>query len=98
VPTIFYFAGRQGPVTTADLWSGIFRYLPLWIVVCGVTWLMHLLFVNSAPLVQLIVCAPVGLLAGVILICVVPPMRRVAFSLVDILLELKSRSGFFNAK
>jgi O-antigen/teichoic acid export membrane protein len=98
VPTIFYFAGRQGPVTTADLWSGIFRYLPLWIVVCGVTWLMHLLFVNSAPLVQLIVCAPVGLLAGVILICVVPPMRRVAFSLVDILLELKSRSSFFNAK
>ena len=96
VPILFYFAGRRGPVTTADLWSGIFRYLPLWIVVCGVTWLVRLLVMNSAPLVQLVVCAPIGLLAGALLICVVPSMRRVAFSLVDILLELKSR--FFNAK
>ena len=97
VPILFYFAGRQGPVTTADLWSAIFRYLPLWIVVCGVTWLLRLLVMNSAPLVQLLVCAPVGLLAGAILICVVPSMRRVAFSLLDILLELKSRSGFYSA-
>ena len=76
VPVLFYFAGREGPVTTADLWGGIFRYLPLWMVVC----------------------APVGLLAGAILICVVAPMRRVALSLVDILRELKSRTSFPNAK
>lgn len=98
MPILYYFAGRHGPVTTADLWSAIFRYLPLWIVVCGVTWLVHLLFVSSAPLVQLVVCAPVGLLAGAILICVVAPMRRVALSLVDILRELKSRYSFPNAK
>jgi PST family polysaccharide transporter len=98
VPILFYFAGRQGPVTTADLWTVVFRYLPLWIVVCGVTWLVRLLFVTSAPLVQLLVCAPVGLLAGAILIYLVPSMRRVAFSLVDILLELKSRTSFFHAK
>jgi PST family polysaccharide transporter len=98
VPILFYFAGREGPVTTADLWSGFFRYLPLWIVVCGVTWLVHLLFVSSAPLVQLVVCAPVGLLAGAILIYLVPSMRRVAFSLVDILRELKSRISSPNAK
>ncbi|PYK17560.1 MAG: lipopolysaccharide biosynthesis protein [Verrucomicrobia bacterium] len=97
VPTLFYFAGREGPVTTADLWGGIFRYLPLWIVVCGVTWLVHLLFLSSAPLVQLVVCAPVGLLAGAILIYLVPSMRRVALSLVDILRELKSRTSFPNA-
>ena len=98
MPILYYFAGRQGPVTTADLWSGIFRYLPLWTVVCSVTWLVRLLVINSAPLVQLIVCAPVGLLAGAILIYLVPSMRRVAFSLVDILLELKSGISFFNAK
>jgi PST family polysaccharide transporter len=98
VPVLFYFAGREGPVTTADLWGGIFRYLPLWMVVCSVTLLVHLLFVSSAPLVQLVVCAPVGLLAGAILICVVAPMRRVALSLVDILRELKSRTSFPNAK
>jgi PST family polysaccharide transporter len=98
MPVVYYFAGRHGPVTTADLWSAIFRYLPLWVVVCSVTWLVHLLLMNSAPLVQLVVCAPIGLLAGTILICVVAPMRRVAFSLVGILLELKSRTSFFNAK
>ncbi|HMH42312.1 MAG TPA: lipopolysaccharide biosynthesis protein [Pyrinomonadaceae bacterium] len=97
-PAVFYFAGRRGPVTTADLWSAIFRYLPLWIVVCSVTWLVRLPLVNSRPLVQLVVCAPVGLFAGAILICLVPHMRRVAFSLVDILLELKPRISFFNAK
>jgi hypothetical protein len=63
-----------------------------------VTWLVRLLLLNSPPLVQLVVCAPVGLFAGMILICVVAPMRRVAFSLVDVLLELKSRISFFNAK
>jgi O-antigen/teichoic acid export membrane protein len=97
-PAVYYFAGRQGPVTTADLWSAIFRYLPLWMVVCSVTWLARLPFVNSRPLVQLVISAPVGLLAGAILICVVPPMRRVAFSLIDILLELKPRISLFNAK
>ena len=98
VPILYYFAGREGPVTTADLWSGFFRYLPLWIVVSGVTSLVRLLLVNSPPLVQLVVCAPVGLLSGAILICVVAPMRRVALSLVQILWELKTRFSFFNAK
>ena len=76
----------------------VFRYLPLGIVVCGVTWLVHLLLMNSPSLVQLVVCAPVGLLAGAILIYLVPSMRRVAFSLVEILPELKSRISVFNAK
>jgi O-antigen/teichoic acid export membrane protein len=98
LPILYYFAGREGPVTTADLWSGIFRYLPLWIVVCGVTSLVRLLLANSPPLIQLVVCAPIGLLSGGILICIVPSMRRVAFSLFDILRELKTRFSFFNAK
>jgi O-antigen/teichoic acid export membrane protein len=91
LPVLYYFAGRQGPVTTGDLWIGFFRYLPLWAVVCGTTWLMRLLFSNSAPLVQLVICVPVGLIAGLILICILTPMRRVALGLVDILKELKSR-------
>jgi PST family polysaccharide transporter len=91
MPILYYFAGREGPVTTADLWSGFFRYVPLWIVVCGVTWLVRLLLVNSPPLVQLVVCAPIGLVAGTILISVVTPMRKTALSLVDILREVISR-------
>src|SRR2546423_1295398 len=88
MPILYYFAGREGPVTTADLWSGFFRYVPLWIVVCGVTWLVRLLLVNSPPLVQLVVCAPFGLLAGTILIWMVGPMRRTALGLTNILQEL----------
>src|SRR5438876_1600439 len=91
MPILYYFAGREGPVTTADLWSGFFRYVPLWIVVCGVTWLVRLLLVNSPPLVQLVVCAPFGLLAGTILIWMVGPMRRTALGLTNILQELISR-------
>src|SRR5207253_3982747 len=91
MPVLYYFAGRKGPVTTGDLWIGIVRYLPLWAVVCGATYSMRLLFANSAPLVQLVICVPVGLIAGVILICILTPMRRTALSLVDILQELKSR-------
>lgn len=92
LPVLYYFAGRHGPVTTADLWIGIFRYLPLWAVVCGTTWLMRILFANSAPLAQLIICAPVGLMAGGILICIVAPMRHAAVSLLTALQDLlKSR-------
>jgi O-antigen/teichoic acid export membrane protein len=98
LPVLYYFAGRQGPVTTADLWIGFFRHLPLWAVVCGTTWLMRLFFANSAPLVQLVICAPVGLIAGLILIWIVTPMRRVAVGLVDVLRELKSRRGSSNTK
>ena len=93
MPVLYYFAGRKGPVTTGDLWIGIVRYLPLWAVVCGTTYSMHLLVASSAPLVQLVVCAPVGLFAGLILIWVLTPMRRTALGLVDILRELKSRRG-----
>jgi O-antigen/teichoic acid export membrane protein len=90
LPVHYYFAGRRGPVTTTDLWIGILRYLPLWIVICGATWLMRLLLPNSAPLVQVVICAPVGLIAGVILICILTPMRRVALSLVEIVRQLIS--------
>jgi PST family polysaccharide transporter len=91
LPILNHFAGRTGPVTTADLWIGIVRYLPLWAVVCGTTYSMRLLFANSKPLVQLAVCAPVGLLAGLILIWALTPMRRTALGLADILRQLKSR-------
>jgi PST family polysaccharide transporter len=91
LPILYYFAGRAGPVTTADLWVGMLRYVPVWAVVCGTTYSMRLLLASSAPLVQLVICAPVGLIAGAILICTLTPMRRTALSLVDILKELKSR-------
>jgi O-antigen/teichoic acid export membrane protein len=93
MPVLNYFAGRLGPVTTADLWVGFFRYVPLWAVVCGTTWLMLLLFSDAGPFMQVIICGPVGLIAGGILICIVNPMRRTALELIGILLEFKSRKA-----
>jgi O-antigen/teichoic acid export membrane protein len=92
MPVVYYFAGRAGPVSAADLWSGIFRYVPLWIVVCGVTWLANRLMVNFPPLAQLAVSAPLGLLAALVLICAVAPIRRTALGLTGILQEMIART------
>ena len=46
---------------------------------------------DSAPLAQLAVCAPVGLLTALVLICTVPPIRRTALGLTNILRELISK-------
>jgi O-antigen/teichoic acid export membrane protein len=94
MPVLFHFAGRNGPVRAADLWVGVLRYLPLWVVVCGATWLVRLLFMTFTPLIQLAICVPVGFVAGAILICVLTPMRRIAVSLVNIVLELKRGRAF----
>jgi PST family polysaccharide transporter len=91
MPVVYYVAGRRGPVTTVDLWIVIFRYLPLWIVVCGSTWVMRLFFVNSTPMVQLLICVPIGLVAGTILICFLTPMRRSAWAIIEVLQGLISR-------
>ena len=91
MPVLFYFAGRQGPVSIADLWASIFRYLPLWAVAGGTTYLMLQLFPGRTPLMQIILCAPVGLLAGGLMILAIPAMRRVALELIVMLQELKAR-------
>ncbi|MSU20360.1 MAG: lipopolysaccharide biosynthesis protein [Pedosphaera sp.] len=89
VPLYYYRAGRCGPVKTTDLWMVFCRHFPIWIIVFAVTWLTHVLVVNLAPLSQLLICAPVGLLAGAALICSLGPQRRVAIHLFEALQELK---------
>lgn len=89
LPVVHYIAGRQGPVTTKDLWSRFFRHLPLWGVVCGATWLTHVLVVDSRPLTQLLVRAPLGLLAGAAFIWMYAPTRRVALGLIRTLQEIE---------
>jgi len=93
MPVLFWLAGRQGPVSTVDLWMGFLRHLPLWIVVCGTTWLAHSAALKFSPLVQLAICVPVGLLAGVGFIFVYPPCRRVAVEVFSVLPEIKKNSG-----
>ena len=84
MPVLYYLAGRVGPVTTSDLWLRFLPYVPLWAVVVAVSYSMHLLFADYRPIVQLVICTPAGLLAGAILVCLSPPLRRTAISIVKI--------------
>jgi O-antigen/teichoic acid export membrane protein len=91
IPLYYFSAGRRGPVRTADLWRVFFRHLPIWVVVFSVTWLTLMLTANLAHLAQLLVCVPVGILAGAAFICTFRPQRQVAIHLLETLRELKKK-------
>jgi PST family polysaccharide transporter len=91
LPLGYYIAGRQGPVSAGDLWRRFFAHLPLWIVVCVVTYLIHTQVLNLAPWKQLLVCVPAGFLAGIAFIAAYPPSRRAALNLFQALRELSAQ-------
>jgi polysaccharide transporter, PST family len=91
LPIHFYFAGRVGFVTTADLWGAFFRHAPVWVVLCVAVWPVRLLTASFAPLTQLLICMPVALLASAVFICLYPPSRHIALNFRHILQVLKSR-------
>jgi O-antigen/teichoic acid export membrane protein len=89
LPILYFVVGRRGPVRTWDLWAVFFRHLPIWVVVfCG-TWLALILVANLGPLAQLFICAPIGLLVGVAVICSFASQRKVATYLIKSLRELR---------
>ena len=90
LPFMFYIAGRRGPVSRKDLWIGSLRHLPVWGVVGGTAWLARSFVVDANPWLQLAVCSPVALLAGVAYIAVSAPSRRVAINLFSIIRDLKN--------
>jgi O-antigen/teichoic acid export membrane protein len=89
IPIYYYSAGRNGPVRTADLWSIFFRHLPVWVVVFSATSLTLVLASRFAPLLQLLICVPAGVLSAALLIYSSGPQRRVANHLLHTLLEFK---------
>ena len=89
LPIFYWLVGRRGPVSTADLWIGFLRHLPLWGVVCVTAWLTRSVVPNIPPLAQLAICAPAGMLAGGAFIFIYSPARRVAVNLFSVLRELK---------
>jgi hypothetical protein len=72
------------------LWSVFFRHLPVWVVVFSATSLALVLAARFAPLLQLLTCVPVGLIAGGAMISCFAPQREVATHLLDTLRELKN--------
>lgn len=85
LPVLYYLCGRQGPVSSSELWIGFFRHLPLWFVVVGVTLLARSVVDHLSPFAQLIICAPLGLSAGTLFIASVSSHRRVAAKLLQTL-------------
>ena len=77
LPILNYIVGREGPVSTSDLWAAPLRYLPNWIMVVGVTHLtLKALSADWSPIVQLCLCAPAGVLAGMAVTFGFPSQRR----------------------
>ena len=90
MPFIYYIAGRQGPVSRKDLWTGCLRHLPAWGVVCGTVWLARTFALDFSPWIQLLLCSPVGLLAAAAYIAISTPSRRVAANLFSVMRDLKN--------
>ena len=93
IPIYYFNVGRCGPVRTADLWRIFFRHLPIWVVVFSLTRLMLAMVANLAPLAQLLICAPIGVLAGIGFICMFEPQRKMAVHLLETVRELKRTNG-----
>jgi PST family polysaccharide transporter len=81
LPIVYAIAGRSGPVRTRDLWSGFVSHLPCWGAVLLTTYLAYRMVDHAAPIVQLLVCGPVGLVAGGALILLFRRPRESAFFL-----------------
>jgi PST family polysaccharide transporter len=88
LPILYYIAGGRGPVSTFDLWTRCLRHLPLWVAMFVATWLTRSTVTGSQPLIQLLVCAPIGVLAGIGFICTFRPQRKVAVHLLETVQEL----------
>lgn len=79
LPIVYSIAGRKGPVKTRDLWVGFVSHLPCWGAVYVVTALTYRTVIHVHPIMQLLICAPVGLLAGAALMLLFPKPRESAF-------------------
>jgi O-antigen/teichoic acid export membrane protein len=89
IPIYYYSVGRRGPVKTVDLWRVFFRHLPVWIVVFFATSAALIPCARFAPLIQLLISVPAGLLSGSAFVYSFKPQRQVAIHLLDTLRELK---------
>ena len=81
MPYTYYIAGRQGPVHTLDFWLVFFKHLPLWGAVFSATFMMRLMVGDMKPLMQLLICTPIGLLVGIAVIFSLSHTRQTAFQI-----------------
>jgi O-antigen/teichoic acid export membrane protein/glycosyltransferase involved in cell wall biosynthesis len=88
VPVYYWIVGRNGPVSTKDLWIGFLKHLPVWGVVTLTAWLALKAVPNFPSLLQLAICIPISFAAGIAFIFLYSPSRGVAAELIVTLHEL----------
>ena len=81
MPVVYYFAGRVGPVCTRDLWMAFLSHSPCWGAVYLSAFLAQMMMKNASPIIQLIVCVPVGLAGGAVLLLAFRRPRESVFYL-----------------
>lgn len=78
MPILYHMAGRHGHVRSSDLWNGFFTHLPSWGTVYLATLAARSLVPHSMPIVQLLVCGPLGLGTGAAAMLLFPRPRQTA--------------------
>ena len=94
MPYTYYKLGRQGPVHTQDLWLVFLKHLPLWGIVIGTTFMALRIVGEMPPLLQLLICTPVGMLAGAIAIFSLSHTRQTAVQIIHVATDYLARRKF----
>lgn len=64
LPIVYYIAGRRGPVSTRDLWIAFLSHVPCWLTVYAAARVARMMVEQKGPIIQLLVCVPIGLAVG----------------------------------
>lgn len=83
LPITFHMAGRRGPVSAANLWTGLLKHLPVWGVVVAAAGLARFSVAGFRPFAQLSVCFAAGLGVGGMFIYIYGPSRKASISCID---------------
>jgi PST family polysaccharide transporter len=79
LPILYYMAGLRGPVGMLDLWKSLIHHLPCWVAVYAGTASVRLLVSDHAPLVQLLLATPTGVLIAIAMILLLRRPRESAY-------------------
>jgi PST family polysaccharide transporter len=92
LPISTYIGGKNGPVRSRDVWTVFAAHFPVFLAVLSATWAARQWLPQSSDVMQLVVCAPIGLLTGLAVFMLLPRSRRSAIQISSALRELRARN------
>jgi len=93
LPVQYFIVGRVGPVRALDLWAGLFKHLPMCVVVGLGAYLPQYVMPNATPVVHCLLGSVAGLLGGGVVAFTVPAYRQQLLNLSQIFGRAVTRSG-----